>query len=532
MNTDWLFNMPNSSKAINVQNLVLKEINPVNNLCLGHNQHTIDQNNTLTVRSGCQNDTAVLSPSITSVVDYSIPPDGEQSFQNDYPQIDLLLTDANLLGAKSQPKVATGSPTDSFESDLLSMSDTSEQIEPLDSSAPEYPLLYSLLQELLSGFRSTTQCQPSPEENREASATQAATTASTNTTGNPIQCRKRNREQDYDDDVSEGGFRKRSRKKINPSQSKTMQRTLACPYLKFDPIAHRECCRYRLKRIRDVKQHLNREHIPEYYCQRCFKTDFRTKQDHQSHVNLSACPIEDPTVLNGLSPQQQRQLSRKSNRSFSEEEQWFAMWIILFPNIQRPLSAYMDNSVSEDMRLFREYCLARGPAALEARLESNPTWPRASVTAEQCQIHLRRVIAQGIDSLFEEFLLAIPSPESIGDQRTSSSQPPNQNLHPTQLPTPTNSSADSGVALGSQVSDGATIPQRGLLDQPSSAVELDYQLPGEGDQVQFILAMQELAEEPAQDQGQNSLDPALDHYFNDQFFSTEWPMPQHDAQNS
>lgn len=532
MNTDWLFDMPNSTKAINAQHLVLKEINHVNNLCLGNNLHTIDQNNTLPVRPGCQNDTAALSPSITSIVDHSISPDSEQSFEKDSPQIDSLLSDNNLLEAISQPKVAMGSPTDSLESDLLSMSDTSEQIKPLDSSAPEYLLLYSLLRELLSGFRSTTQCQLSPGENRETSATQPATTASTNTTGNPIQYRKRNREQEYDDDVSEGGFRKRPRKKINPSQSETPQRTLACPYLKFDPITHRGCCRYRLKRIRDVKQHLNREHIPEYYCQRCFKTDFRTKQDHQSHVNLSACPIEDPTILNGLSPQQQRQLSRKSNPSFSEEEQWFAMWIILFPRVQQPLSAYMDNGVSEDMRLFREYCLTRGPAALEVQLESNPAWSRASVTTEQRQIHLRRVIAQGIDSLFEEFLLAIPSPESIGDQRTSSSQPPNYNLHPTQLATPTNSNADSGVALGSPVSDGDTLPQRDLLDQPSSAVEFNYQLAAAGDQVQFILAMQELAEEPAQDQGQNSLDPALDHYFNDQFFSTEWPVPQHDSQNS
>lgn len=532
MKTDWFFNMPNSSRAINAQDIVLKEINTVNNVCLGHNQHIIDQVNTLPVSPRCRNDTAVLTPSITSVVDHSISPDGDQTFQKDYQQTDSLLSDSNLLGEKSQPNVVTGSPADSFESDLLSMSDTTEQIEPLDSSAPEYILLYSLLQELLLGFRGRTQCQATPGENRETSATQPATTTSSNTTCNSIQYQKRNREQENDDDVSEGGFRKRPRKNTNPSQSETLQRTLACPYLKLDPITHRKCCRYRLKRIRDVKQHLNREHVPEYYCQRCFKSDFRTKEDHQSHVNLSACPIENPTILNGLSPQQQRQLSRKSIRTFSEEDQWFAIWIILFPGVQRPLSAYMDNAVSEDMCLFREYCLTRGPAALEARLESSPAWSGVSITEEQRQIHLRRVICQGIDSLFEEFLMAVPSLESIRDQRTSSLQPPNDNPHPIQVPTPTNSNAGSGMALRNQDIDGPAIPQRGLLDQPSSVVDFDYQLEAADDQVQFILAMQELTEEPTRDQGQNSLDPAFGHYFNDQFFGAEWPMPQRDSQNS
>ncbi|OBT68832.1 hypothetical protein VE03_02218 [Pseudogymnoascus sp. 23342-1-I1] len=507
MKTDWLFDMPNSTKAINSQNLVLKETNPVNHSCLSQSP-------------GARNDAAVLSPSTTGIADYSISQDGEHRFQKDYPQIDSLLSDADLLGAQSQPNVAAGSPIDSLESDLLSMSDTSEQIEPLDSNTPEYLLLYPLLQKLLLGFRSTTQCQPSPGENRETSATQPATTTSTNATCNAIQYQKRNRGQEYNDDISESGSRKRPRKKPNPSQSETLQRTLACPYLKSDPITHH------------VKQHLNREHVPEYYCQRCFRTDFRTEQDHQNHVNLSACPIEDPTILNGLSPQQQRQLSRKSNPSFSEEEQWFAMWIILFPGVQRPLSPYMDNGISEDMRLFREYCLTRGPAALEMQLESNTTWNSAIITAEQRQVHLRRVIAQGIDSLFTEFLLAVPSLEPMGDKKTSSSQPENHNLHPIQLETPTNSNADSGVALESQVSDDATISLRGLLDHPSSAVEFDYQLAAADDQVQYILAMQELTQEPIQDQGQNSLDPALGHYFNNQFFSTEWPVPQHDSQNS
>lgn len=514
MNTDRLFEMPDSSKAIYAQNRVWTETNPVDSLCLDHNQPTIGQN---------ENDTAVLSPSITSIVDHSVSADGLPSFQKNYPEIDSLLGDANLLAADSQPIVATGSPDDSLESDFLSMSDSSEQIEPLDSSEPAYPLLNTLLQELLSGFRSTTQCQLSLSENGERSVTQPTATASSNTTGNSIQCRKRNREPEDDDEVSEDGFRKPPRKRINPGQGKALQRALACPYLKLDPITHRECCKYQLSRIRDVKQHLHRQHTPEFYCQRCFKTDFLDQQSLQSHVNLGTCPIEDPAILEGISNQQQKQLSRKSNPSLSEEDQWFAIWTILFPGVQRPLSAYMDTGVSEDMRLFREYCLTRGPAALGEQIESNPAWSGADVTAEQRQIHLNRVIVQGINSLFEGYLRSIPSPDSMDNQKASSSRQLSHNLQPTRLATPTSSNADSGVALGSQLSSSATMSQRGLLDQPPSIVEFNYQMAAAGNRVQDTPTMQELVAEPTQSHGQNLLDPALDHYFDDQFLGAGWP---------
>jgi len=82
----------------------------------------------------------------------------------------------------------------------------------------------------------------------------------------------------------------------------------------------------------------------------------------------------------------------------------------------------MDTGVSEDMRLFREYCLTRGPVALGEQIESNPAWSGADVTTEQRQTHLNRVIVQGINSLFEEYLRSIPSPDSIGDRRASSSR--------------------------------------------------------------------------------------------------------------
>jgi len=127
MNTDRLFEMPDSSKAVYAQNRVLTETNPVDSLCLGHSQPTIGQNESLPVLPGYQNDTAVLSPSIASIVDHSVSADGLPSFQKNYPEIDSLLGDANLLAADSQPIVATGSPDDSLESDFLSMSDSSDK---------------------------------------------------------------------------------------------------------------------------------------------------------------------------------------------------------------------------------------------------------------------------------------------------------------------------------------------------------------------------------------------------------------------
>lgn len=57
---------------------------------------------------------------------------------------------------------------------------------------------------------------------------------------------------------------------------------LACPFYKRDPKQHQVCGKYKLRRIKDVKQHIYRLHYnPELYCPRCrLKFECFSKRDH------------------------------------------------------------------------------------------------------------------------------------------------------------------------------------------------------------------------------------------------------------
>jgi hypothetical protein len=211
---------------------------------------------------------------------------------------------------------------------------------------------------------------------------------------------------------------------------------------------------------------------------------------------LNTCPLKDRALLEGLSHQQQRQLSRKSNSNLSEEDQWFAIWEItfpksLFPELRRPISAYMDTGLSMDMRLFREYCSNYGPSTLTEQIESDPAWSRSEITAEQRRVYLDRVILQGINSLFEGYLRS-----NISSESAPSPMQNRNNMHPT--PTPTGSIADSGVALESQLSSGEASYQEGLVDQLPSTGRLGYQPTVGDDRVQGNSTIQESAIGPSQ----------------------------------
>jgi hypothetical protein len=450
------------------------------------------------------NDEPVSRPSVTSGVIRSVPEDCLLSFHTEHWGSHSSSNDQNTLTVNSQSTVTTGSADESLDSDLLSISDYSEQLEPLDSNDPAYSFLNTLLQRLLSGFQSTTQSQLSPSGNGENSITRAPATESSTTAGTSSHCRKRARDETDDDDAGQDGFLRPPRKKINAGQGKASQRSLACPYLKFDPIKHRSCCAKQLSRIRDVKQHLSRRHTPERYCQRCLETNFPDEQSLDRHINLNTCPLKDRALLEGLSHQQQRQLSRKSNPNLSEEDQWFAIWEItfpktLFPGLRRPISAYMDTGLSMDMRLFREYCSNHGPSTLTEQIESDPAWSGSEITAEQRRVYLERVIVQGINSLFEGYLRS-----NISSDSAPSSRQNHNNMHPT--PTPTGSIADSGVALESQLSSGEASYQEGLLDQLPSTGRLGYQPTVVDDRVQGNSTIQESAVEPSQTHRENLLD--------------------------
>jgi len=201
-----------------------------------------------------------------------------------------------------------------------------------------------------------------------------------------------------DSDQSDAALSRQVRKKLKPNTAQP--RFLACPYWKQNPDRHRQCCKLALKRIRDVKQHLHRRHTPKFYCQRCFVI-FLNDQSLQDHIISLPCRREPQAQLHGISHSQHRELSRKSNPRFTEENQWFAIWHILFPGSERPVSAYIDSELSADLCLFREFWQNSGQDVLLGILRSNQ-W--VSMSAEEQETQGRRILTEGLDKIYEDWL--------------------------------------------------------------------------------------------------------------------------------
>jgi hypothetical protein len=357
-----------------------------------------------------------------------------------------------MLSAEYQPSPTMSSPEDSMDSDMFSISGSSDDTELLYCQGAVDPSLNILIHRLLAGFRTAAQYQSSPGEGKENS-TQVASIPVSSYSGNALSTiTKRKYIQDEEDSTAEDGSHPLRPKRRKAVQSEKPQKSLACPYWKKDMSKHSNCCKFQLSRVRDVKLHLQRKHTPKEYCQRCQKT-FADDHSLQAHITIGKCSRRDPTELNGISHGQSFQLRKKSQKNASAEEQWFAIWDILFPGHQKPSTVYVDTDLGEIMRQFREHCEIQGPTMIAELVESDPEWLGFNTIEEQRRI-LRRSIAQGIANLFDDWRMNdLPNaavPECLS----------NDNLQQSRYETSTGSLMDSAVAMDGQSSYRETTSER------------------------------------------------------------------------
>jgi hypothetical protein len=253
----------------------------------------------------------------------------------------------SATGGSSIPlhPVATTIPTrqSSLDSDMLSISDRSERINPFLHGPDASIISNEVLHRLLENWQWAGCCPPSSEQSRQSSlATQSRTSATKSLdldeskpwgTETPLAPLDNNGEPE-DGDSGSLQPRKRIKGGLPP------RKCLACPFWKKNPRAHRNCFSYKLSRIKDVKQHLARQYTP-IHCERCLKT-FRDRQSKRKHLGS-----DDPCVrgqydeLDGVSNEQNEDLRRKSKWGQTESGQWYGIWHILFPDLVQPNSPYM-----------------------------------------------------------------------------------------------------------------------------------------------------------------------------------------------
>ncbi|KAI8632652.1 hypothetical protein F5Y19DRAFT_326093 [Xylariaceae sp. FL1651] len=133
-------------------------------------------------------------------------------------------------------------------------------------------------------------------------------------------------------------------------------KSLACPFHKMDPHRYNECGRYTLRRIKDVKQHIYRLHCkPELYCSRCYQ-NFKSSSERDLHIRDGGCTLKEAPNHDGIiSEHQKKELKDCGSRGTSKEQQWMEVWDVIFPNMNRPRSSYVDNGQAELLCSLRSY---------------------------------------------------------------------------------------------------------------------------------------------------------------------------------
>lgn len=184
--------------------------------------------------------------------------------------------------------------------------------------------------------------------------------------------KKRPYEGNDDDERGEENDEREPPKKRNRStkQSAMLQVFLACPFAKKNPVKHRGCYGYVLKRIKDVKQHIQRWHQLPIYCGRCQEV-FKSEEDRDIHLKESErCEARDDIQHEGVTLSQQSKLSERVSPKMTLEEQWFTIFDVLFPgHLPRPESPYINKDLSIDLEAFQDMMRSDGPSIILSALQ-------------------------------------------------------------------------------------------------------------------------------------------------------------------
>ncbi|CAH0024931.1 unnamed protein product [Clonostachys rhizophaga] len=138
--------------------------------------------------------------------------------------------------------------------------------------------------------------------------------------------------------------------------------TWACPFFRHDPLGNMNCLKLKLKRIRDVKQHIQRRHNNSgNYCQKCWES-FPSRKKKEEHLNSNSCePIDQSLSVKkgGISAEAQEKLKHRAQRSKSGDEQWYDVYDIVFKGQQGPdrssLEPQLGTLIMETTRLMQSF---------------------------------------------------------------------------------------------------------------------------------------------------------------------------------
>ncbi|KAH7123372.1 hypothetical protein B0J13DRAFT_153049 [Dactylonectria estremocensis] len=127
----------------------------------------------------------------------------------------------------------------------------------------------------------------------------------------------------------------------------------ACHFYKSQPAQHIKCMTLRLTRIRDIRQHIQRQHT-RLYCPTCHET-FSSRSQRDDHIYVRVCTPCAPSTMDKLDVALQKLADHRADRGLSTREQWYEIWSRLFPDATRPGSPYLGSMLEETIYLIRDH---------------------------------------------------------------------------------------------------------------------------------------------------------------------------------
>ncbi len=102
---------------------------------------------------------------------------------------------------------------------------------------------------------------------------------------------------------------------------------IACPFYRRNPEENQKClARASLKSCRQVVMHLWAFHRYPPYCPVCWKR-FDTPAARDRHIVARSCNLIEGSVSDGMTSYQIQRLASRLDDSWSQEDQWYWMWI-------------------------------------------------------------------------------------------------------------------------------------------------------------------------------------------------------------
>lgn len=171
---------------------------------------------------------------------------------------------------------------------------------------------------------------------------------------------------------------------------------LARPLYRKDPRRYAACAKCRLRRIRDVKQHMRRRHRrPEFYCPIFWET-YSGPDERDVHLMDRSCNTPEESGPPWITQQQDTLLEgRVPNGSIVE--QWFTVWDIVCPGQTRPRPPlrFLGRMVEDTSTLSRELWEERGHDIVEDLVSQREATLREPLTRENRRL-LQRCIMDAV----------------------------------------------------------------------------------------------------------------------------------------